>query len=243
MEKYKKILIIAGFGIGFILLQLLSFKIALIQINKPESGDNYKTLETVLDDVVITTTNTGDTKNYVDIIYPNSFSEFKFSKDRSTNKYSTYNLYSEEDKYSALASFTVGLAYNYYDELITDSDKTIDQEKKNLLEKYDITNNFDVIDYLVKHYNDKVNLLSSSDEIKLRSIMNGYANNGIVEGNLRYIKGDLEGFMFTSENENVIQVNLKHDDKVYYFSFTNHKDSEYFNLDKVLEFLSHVSFK
>ena len=73
--------------------------------------------------------------------------------------------------------------------------------------------------------------------------MNTYANKKIEEGEIRYLKGDLEGFIIINKTNTIFQVNIKNNDNYYYFDFFNSTDNEYFTLDKVISIISTIKFK
>lgn len=243
MKKSKKILIGILILIGIVLIELLSYKFALVQYNKPESGKGYKTFENIGDKIEVKNiNNTNNVKTYLDIIYPAFSDNFQFAKDKSNNKNSSYYLYDANDSYTLLAGYTVGTATNYYDALVTDSAGKIVNKNKKLLDTYNISDNFDVVDYLVNHYKDKVNIFSSKNNINIHYLMNSYANS-LKEGKIRYIEGDLEGFMIISNDGASLEVNLVRNDELYYFSFVNGSNNNYFTEESVIGFLNSISFK
>lgn len=243
MKKSKKILTGILILIGIVLIELLSYKFALVQYNKPESGKGYKTFQNIGDVIEVKSiNNTNNVKTYLDIVYPAFNDNFEFAKDKSNNKNSSYYLYDSKDSYTLLASYTVGNATNYYDALVTDSSGKIVTKNKKLLDTYKINNNFDVVDYIVDHYKDKVSIFSSKNNINIHYLMNSYANN-LKEGKLRYIQGDLEGFMIISNDELSFEVNLVRNDELYYFSFVNGSNAKYFTEESIIGFLNSVSFK
>lgn len=241
MKKGKKILVIFALIVFVVLIEILSYKVALLQYNKPISGTNYKTLEKVKDKIEIVNVENTNLKSYLDISYPMFNDNFEFMKEKSTDEYNSYYLYTDDESYTLLASYQVGFASNYLDELEKTEGIKV-KEVKRLLEKYEINNNFDVLEYLRKNYDNKVNLLSKKDDIMMRYLMNSFANNKLVKGSIRYITGDLEGFMIISEDKSLYEVNLKKDNMMYYFSFANGSNDSYFNEDYIINFLNSVSF-
>lgn len=244
-SKSKKIIIIIAVVIGLALVQLLSYKFALIQLSRPEKGDGYKTFKNVGEVIKIETkadSNT-NTKSYLNLIYPVLEGNYQFSKDKSTNRYSTYYYNADDEMETFIGNFKIGTAYTYYDQIIKNSDGNIVKSNKKLFDKYDINNNFDIIEYIAKHYDDKVNIFTDSDSIKMRNLMNTYANKHITKGKLRYIEGDLEGFMIIADDGFTVEVNLKHGDELYYLAFMSSESGKYYNEEKVIEFLSSITFK
>lgn len=243
MKKSKKILIGISILIGIVLIELLSYKFALVQYNKPESGKGYKTFENIGDVIKVkSNNNTTNEKTYLGISYSAFNDNFQFAKDKSNNKNSSYNLYDSKDSFTLLAGYTVGNATNYYDALVTDSSGNIVNKNKKLLDTYNINDNFDIVDYLVNHYKDKVNIFSSKSDINIHYLMNSYAN-GLNEGKIRYIEGDLEGFMITSNAGTNFEVNLVNNEELYHFSFVNGNNATYFTEESVINFLNSISFK
>ena len=230
----SKTLVVSIILIIFTVIQFLSYRLAFLQVNQPNSGENYKTLFNIGEKVEVKRELTNNIKKYVNVRYPNFEDDFEFSKAGSTSTYHTYNTYSESNQYTVIASFKVGLATTYYENLIEE------YENKRLLESNQIENNFDVIEYLQEHYNDKVNIFSSNSDISMRKLMNEYANTIMTKGTLRYIEGDLNGFMIISEDKSKIEVNLKEEDKYYYFEFNSNNNSKYFTEEYVINFLNYV---
>lgn len=241
-NRKKTILIISIVVLSIVLIEILSYKFALVQYNKPESGKGYKTFKNIGEVVKITTIDNDTTKSYLDITYPKLDDRFAFDSNKSSNQYSSYYLYESDDSYTLLASYTVGLANNYYENLLKDSSGEVSNKNKKILEKYGIENNFDVVDYIVNHYNDKVSIFSNSDSIKIHYLMNSYANS-IKEGSIRYIEGDLEGFIIMSKDKTTYEVSIKKNDKLYYLSFVNGTDEDYFTEESVIKFLNSIKIE
>lgn len=232
----SKTLIIAGILLAFIIIQFFSYRIAFLQVNKPVEGSNYETLFNEGEKITVKRELTNDIKKYVDLRYPNFEDEFTFNNAGSTSIYQTYNTYSKSNQYTVVASYKVGVATTYYDKLAEE------YQNKILLQEYDITNNFDVIDYLKENYKKKVNVFSSDSDIKMNKLMNEYANTILTQGVIRKIEGDLNGFMIVSKDKNKFEINLKEGEKYYYFEFNNN-NSEYFTEEYVINFLNYVSIE
>lgn len=230
----SKTLIIATILIAFMIIQFISYRLAFLQVNQPEKGENYKTLFNIGEKIIVKRELSADVKKYVNVRYLNFEDKFEFNKAASTSNYHTYNTYSETNQYTVVASFKVGLATTYYDKL------SEEYQNKVLLKEHGIENNFDVVDYLQKHYKDEVNIFSSNNDITMRKLMNDYANNDMTKGTIRSIEGDLTGFMIVADDESKIEVNLKDEDKYYYFEFNSNNNSKYFTEDYVINFLNYV---
>lgn len=242
MKKSKKIIIGFIIFIGLVFIQLLSYKFALVQFNKPTSGEGSKTINNVGKTIKINKKdNISNKKSYLGMNYPQLDGKFEFDKGKSTTRYSSYYLYDETEMKNFLANVKIGTAYNYYDDLAINSEGNFSKANKKLLDKYNINNNFDLIDYARKHYNDKVNIFTDSNEIKMHSLINNYINK-MPNGEIRDIEGDYEGFIIIFDNELTIDVNLKHGDDIYYLSFINSESGKFYNLEKVTEFISSITF-
>lgn len=232
----SKTLIIAGILMAFIVIQFFGYRIAFLLVNKPVEGKNYETLFNIGEKVTVKRELTNNFKKYVDLSYPNFEDKFEFNSTGSNSTYQTYNTYSETNQYTVLASYKVGLATNYYD--------TLSEEYKNkiLLQEYNITNNFDVIEYLKENYKKKVNVFSSNSDIRMHKLMNEYANTVLTQGTIREIDGDLEGFMIVSKDKKKFEINIKEGEKYYYFEFNN-SNSDYFTEEYIIKFLNYVNIE
>lgn len=248
------------FIIGFVFVLVLgivyfSYKGFLLFNYKVDINDTIKEqLKNSGDTIKITTNRYIDnekTTEFENVIYKNLEADFVFNKDKSSSEGSMiFYSYYLNDKVSGnlLALFRVGSYDNMYDMLTSDDIFTFnfsfkDTNKKQLLQKYDIYNDFDIYKYIVNHYSDEVNVFSSRDEIKLSYLIKTFANVMIPVSTVSLIDGDIKGYILTMNNNLIYEVHLVHNGGNYAFGFFNGKDSKYFNLDNIKEFLSNVRFK
>jgi hypothetical protein len=120
------------------------------------------------------------------------------------------------------------------------------KNRKELLKEYNISNDIDILKYIIKHYNDEPNVFSSSKDIQINYLIKTFANVMIPVADLSFISGDLEGYMYTfkgATNNLIYEVHLVHNGGFYGFGFFNGKDSNYFTPDSIKEFLNNVHFK
>ena len=240
MKENKFVLNAIVIVAAFILIQLFGYKIALLLLNSPDEGNGYKTLFNIKDEIKIESKDASNPKTYLDMEYE-ELEGFTYGESQSTKLNNSYYLY-KDDTQTVLAGYKVGSGYNYYDDIIKSSINDKETNVK-LLEKVNVYNNFEVIKYLQKHYKDKVSIFSNTNDVKLHNLMNTYANKKIEEGEIRYLKGNLEGFIIINKTNTIFQVNIKNNDKYYYFDFFNSTDNEYFTLDKVISIISTIKFK
>lgn len=207
------------------------------------SGDiiNVKTNDYLEDDKIL---------EFEGITYKNFDDNFLLKEDENYNPsiypyYSYYFLEDNSDKYIAL--FKVGRIFSAY-EVMTSSDVTTfafgfkGTNKKELLNKYNLNNDFDIYKYIIDHYDDKVNIFSSKDKIRLNYLVKSYINVAIPTSKISVIDGDLKGFMYNVKDM-VYEVHLMDDESGYGFSFWNTNDNSYFNQDNVIDFISNVHLK
>lgn len=224
--------------VAFVLVNMIAYKTALLLLNRPLSGDNYKTLKTKEEDIIILKKNTNNLKKYLNLNYPTLEDGFEFSKDRSSEIYNTYYLYAS-DGLTLNATFRVGIASDYI-ETISKLDNTIGYDyNKKLLEDNNIINNFDVIDYLNKEYNVKTNFFAKKEDIRLKYVMDTFANTKLTKGKFYNITGDITGYMIVSEDNSKYEVNIKDGYNYYAIEFGN-ASLEYYTYDYVVDFISKI---
>lgn len=188
---------------------------------------------------------------FENIIYPNILDNFILDETKSASegiqKYKTYNL---NDNFGKLrAMFKVGSSdYDYYEIFISDQILTYGFNLKNinreyLVEKFNIKNNMDLIKYIINHYEDSVNIFSSSDEIKMNYFIKTFTRTVIPVSKINIIDGDINGIMFTIIDNAYYEIHLLHNNEKYFFTFANGNDEEYFTLADIKEFLSKIHFK
>lgn len=164
---------------------------------------------------------------------------------------SAYPLYvykhTDKDSGEVNAVFKVSKNDSMY-ELLTANDITSfglsfkNTNKKALLEKYNISNDYDVYEYLFSNYNKNPNIFSSCDEIELNYLIKSYANIVIPNAEITLITGDLTGYLYTVNDDIVYEVHVTYDKKKYVFSFFNQNNSHYFDYKYVEEFIKNIQF-
>lgn len=164
---------------------------------------------------------------------------------------SAYPLYvykhTDKDLGEVNAVFKVSKNDSMY-ELITANDNTSfglffkNTNKKALLEKYNISSDYDVFEYLFINYNKNPNIFSSRDEIELNYLIKLYANIVIPDAKITLITGDITGYIYTVNDDIVYEVHVTYDKKKYVFCFFNQNDSHYFNYEYVEEFIKNIKF-
>lgn len=107
-------------------------------------------------------------------------------------------------------------------------------------EKYNVDNTLDLIKYYEKHYEDKLNIFTSSDEIKMKYLSGMYSSLLPSYSKFFYLEKDLKGYMTESVGGRAhYQALLYFYDDVYSISFFNN-NGDYFNYEKVLEILNSI---
>lgn len=253
----KRKLIIGLVCVLVLIVAYIGYKEYLLYKYKVSINDELKEqLENSNQIITITTNsnfNNDDMMEFKNLVYKKPEGDFIYNEDKSSNESSNpYNSYYLDgvDTENLTALFRVGITYNVYEMLtLSDSDITTfgfsfkGTNKKRILEKYSLENDFDIYKYIVNHYNDKMNILSSKNKIKLNYLIKMYANVAIPVSKISLIDGDLKGYMYTIKDGLIYEVHIIHDGTNYAFGFFNGKSNNYFNLGDVENFLSNVHFK
>jgi hypothetical protein len=206
--------------------------------------------------ITITTagySNSDEMTSFEDLIYKPLEGNFVFNGEKSSNdSQNPYNSYYLNGMVSDnfIALFRIGKIYSEY-KILTAPNSDIstfgfsfkDTNKKELLGKYNLKNDFDIYKYLVGHYDDKINAFSNADKIKLNYLIKTYVNVAIPVSKISLIEGDLNGYMYTINNGLIYEVHVIHNGTNYAFGFFNEKSNKYFNLNNVKDFLRNVYFK
>lgn len=79
---------------------------------------------------------------------------------------------------------------------------------KKILEKYNLNNDYDIFKYTLEHYDDEVNISSSNNEIKMNYLIKSFINLVILISKISLIKGDLQGYMYTINDDLIYEVHL-----------------------------------
>jgi hypothetical protein len=210
------------------------------QLNK--SGDIIK---------ITKNSNSNGLQTFENITYKGLGSNFVLNEERSSNKegekYKTYFLNNDSSENFKAAFKVGGTNYGLYD-ILTSKDVSIfgfsfkNTNSKELVNKYKINDDYDLIKYIINHYKDSVNVFSSTDEIKMNYLIKTFANVVLPVSQIYLIDGDLKGYMYTVNNNQLYEVHLIDNGENYWFTFINGKNSEYFAIDDVEEFLSNVDY-
>lgn len=113
-------------------------------------------------------------------------------------------------------------------------------EPYKILEKYSIDDSVGLIKYYEKHYNDKLNVFSDSNLIKMNYIAKTYSENVLPSySKFYYLENDLHGYLIESVSKNHYQAIFTFNDDTYSISFFN-KNADYFDYEKVIEVLSSI---
>jgi len=116
-----------------------------------------------------------------------------------------------------------------------------------VLEKYDIHNTMDLIEYFGNHYDDQYNVFTSSDQIKMKHIARQYTLRSLPNyDNLYFLKGDYTGYLTEtlpngkdmgnySWGKGSYSLTIYLDGERSYSIAFHNKNLEYFNHDNVLE--------
>jgi hypothetical protein len=162
----------------------------------------------------------------------------------------SYYLYEDNTKNLIAMYNVVKGSYNLYDLLTSKNTTTYGfdfkiKNRKELLKDYNISNDIDILEYIVKHRNDKPNIFSSKKDIQINYLIKTFANVMIPVADLSFISGDLEGYMYTFKGTTknfIYEVHLVDNRGSYGFGFFNGKNSNYFTLNSIKEFLNNVHF-
>jgi hypothetical protein len=225
------------------------------KVNASETGNKLlEKLKNSGDTINVKTVDISDTEKtteFENVIYPNILDNFILDETKSTNegtqRYKTYNLNDDSGKLRAM--FKVGSSdYDYYDILISNETSTFGVDlkninRKNLVEKFNIKNNIDLIKYIINHYDNSVNIFSSKDEIKMNYLIKVFTNTALPISKINIIDGDINGIMFIIKDNAYYEIHLIHNKEKYFFTFANGTNDEYFTLADIKGFLSKIQFK
>lgn len=108
------------------------------------------------------------------------------------------------------------------------------------LERSNIKNGYDLIKYYYDNQNKSINILSSTNRIKLNRLASMHMEAIATSDEVYLLEGDLEGILCVGEK--IYHAVLFYDDYYYIVDFYN-ENVDYFNYDKVLEYLSFITFE
>ncbi len=190
------------------------------------------------------------TSNFESLRYPSLEEEFFLdeynSRSDSLQRFQSYVIKDEEDNLKA--TFKIGtIEFNNYDILTSDNYtaigfKFLPLDREELLKKNEVNNEIDLMKYITKHYKDKVNIFSNTDEIEFNYLIKTFTNIFVPVSKITFITGDLNGYMYTLVNDNYYEIHLINGKENYVISFINSIGEKYFTLDDIKEFLSNINF-
>lgn len=123
-----------------------------------------------------------------------------------------------------------------------------------VLEKYDIHNTMDLVEYWGNHYDDQYNVFTSSDKIKMKHIARQYTISNLSNyDNLYFLNGDYTGYLreIYPNGKNMgnyswgkgsyhLTLYLDRDLQTSYSISFHNKNNEYFNYDNVMEIVDSI---
>lgn len=240
------LLVLVGGYLGYKGFLLFNYRIELDE----EKIESLKTSGDILNVINNDYLEDDEILEFEGITYKNFEDNFVLKEDENYNPsiypyYSYYLLEDNSDKYTAL--FKVGRTFSVY-EIMTSPDTVTfglsfkGINKKELLKKNNLNNDFDIYKYIVNHYDDKINVFSSRDKIRLNYLIKSYINTVVPTAKISIIEGDIKGIMYNIKDI-VYEVHIVDNEIVYVFGFWNTKENLYFNQDNVMEFISNVHLK
>lgn len=247
-----------NFIVGFIWILILGiaycgYKIFLLSDYKATDNIKLRSELSNIETISITKNPNIDYNNRVkfrNLIYTSIGSNFKFDEETFSNNgeenYYTY-YYNDVDLNTYNAIFKIGITYSLHDILVADklekynfNFKGVDRRK--LLQKYNLNTDYDIFKYIVSNYNSDMNVLASSDKIKLNYAVKTFANVMIPSTKITLIDGDYQGYIYTTDGGLAYEVHLIHNEDNYFIKFTNGPISTYFTMDNVKDFISNINF-
>lgn len=109
-----------------------------------------------------------------------------------------------------------------------------------VLDKYNVKDTIDLMKYHEKHYNDDVNIFTSTKRMQMNYIARNYCDLTLpAYARLFYLENDLNGYMTESKDMDHYHAVFTFDDRTYSISMFN-RDSSYFDYDKVMEVINSI---
>lgn len=172
----------------------------------------------------------------------NKFQDFQVLEEENNNDFIKYAIYDAENPKKVTASFWMGIDETFmYHFQLNQSVFGIDYsqfdkvDRIKLLEKNKVTNDIELLEYLVKHKNVQNHLFTAVSQMKENYVIKTFISVALPSGTIRVIDGDYQGYLF--ESGNIREVNILKDDKRYVFTFVG---KDYFSEDDVKELLSTI---
>lgn len=135
------------------------------------------------------------------------------------------------------SNYTLGYLVEEY-ELISNASKYGE-----ILDKYDVDDNEEIIEYYSKHYDDNINIFTPVSKIKMDHMVNTYVDLTLPSFEKIYkLEGDLDGYLLKSASSKNFHIMLYEDEGYYAITFMNNKE-DYFDYDKIIEILETVDFE
>lgn len=256
----KKEVKIVGFCILTLILAYFCYKTILVYEYRVEVQEKGEKLITELEKSgeTINVKKSAEDKNakfvkYGNLIYKDFNDNFKLidEKDKENGYgYKTYQL-TKKGSSDYIAKFKIEKTnYTLYDIFASDDIlvygfnlKNINRKK--LLDTYELKDSYDIVKYIVNNYKNKVNILSSSNAIKMDYFMKTFSYTTLPKAKIYLIEGDYKGYIFVMDDDSHYDVYLFNGEDKYILSFTNNEEAneQYFDLDNVKEFISNIQFE
>ncbi len=240
MKKKKTVLFIVVLFV-MLLCGFIGYKTYLLSKYKIYKDDNYlRFIEGLVNHDVITIKSNGkqDNVEYISsdgISLKNDYSDFTHVNEDIT-MFKMYVLYDEKKNFISCISF--GEDKNEKVELIKSTDVVDSKVINKFLEKNNITNDMELLDYLIRTKDEKNNIFTSAAEIKctyvIHYIMDSFASGSPVT----YFEGDITGYMTkVSDKAKEVFVFKDKDGQGYYITFMG---LDYFTDERILDVLENL---
>ena len=116
-----------------------------------------------------------------------------------------------------------------------------------LLKEYNINNTIDLLKYYEKTYDEKYNIFTSSNKIKMHYIAKEYSLSSVPPyDNFYYLNGNLKGYLTEWNNNNKLYYNIvfytnqdKYNQNAYNIQLYNYNEG-YFNHENILEIVNSI---
>lgn len=205
----------------------------------------------ITDTMVITKSETEDYLSFKNIKVKNEFSNFKKLENQYSEDTIKYVLHDENN--NVKASFWMGTTVSYIDTFRNDSSIFFTYGKRitndtliEILDENKVTNDIQLLNYLVSMKNVKNNIFTS-----VKAMKKNYAIQFMVAAmmpqieSVTMIDGDYTGFIYNMKQQgslsNVYEARIISDNKVYFFTFLSKDD--YFSKQDINRILNSVEFE
>jgi hypothetical protein len=194
-----------------------------------------------IEEIYITTNKSkqNTTIENMNLYIPEKFEESTKISTSNENTKSFSIIGEDEDNYTQ--TILVGVTKNAIESTIENNlsyFKNIDYEK--LMNKYNVTNEIDLIKYYEQNKDIKSNIFWSKSHIQFDCLVNQYiALTMTLTKNSAYLTNDLNGFI--TYNSGNYYVKIANNDEIYYLTISSRDNS--FTYDEVLNILESISFE